>query len=176
MLESTDQFVHLQKKLSWDARENRAFATFPHYCYQCPVRYPEQEADTSLAPTTYLGIAGVGPDSVALPKCDPRAGYFGYERELALADIEGRASTLLLAVETSGTTGTWLAAGPATVRGLESNDVPYVGVGRQFGGLHRGGANVLFADGSARTLSESVKQEVFEALAKVVGERVRVAD
>jgi prepilin-type processing-associated H-X9-DG protein len=176
MLESTDQFVHLQTRLSWDAEENCSFASFPHYSYQCPMRYPEQGADSGLAPTTYIGIAGVGTDAAALPTGDPKAGYFGYERELTQPDIERRASTLLLAAETSHTTGSWLAAGPATIRGLEPNNLPFVGVGRQFGGLHRGGANVLFADGSARALSDSVEPRVFEALAKVAGERVRLDD
>jgi prepilin-type processing-associated H-X9-DG protein len=175
-VEATDQFVHLAKQDGWDAAANRPFAAFPHYVYQCPARHPEVDPDSGLAPTTYVGLAGVGTDAATLPEGDPRAGFFGFDRKLTPADIKGGASRLLLAAETSRTTGTWIAAGTPTVRGLDPNDRPYLGVGRQFGGLHRGGANVLFADGHVDFFTGSTDSAVIEALAKVSGSRVRLDD
>jgi prepilin-type processing-associated H-X9-DG protein len=175
-VEATDQFVRLAKQTGWDAASNRPFAALPHPVFQCPCRHPEMDTDSGLAPTTYVGIAGVGPDAAALPEGDLRAGFFGYERKLTPADVEGRAGTLLLAVESSRTTGTWIAAGPPTARGLDPGGLPYLGTGRQFGGLHRDGANALFADGHVRLLTDAMGPAVFEALSKVAGEGVRLDD
>ena len=36
--------------------------------------------------------------------------------------------------------------------------------GRQFGGLHRGGASIAMADGSVRWVSESIVPRYFEAI------------
>ena len=77
-------------------------------------------------------------------------------------------NTLLLA-ETGLANGPWTAGGPATVRGLDQGRQPYIGRGRQFGGLHRGGVMVAMADGSVRFLSESIDPKVFEALSTVAG-------
>jgi prepilin-type processing-associated H-X9-DG protein len=56
-----------------------------------------------------------------------------------------------------------------TVRGLEPQTSPYLGRASPFGGTHAGGAIVLFADGSARFLKESISPEVFQALATIAG-------
>ena len=91
-----------------------------------------------LVPASYIGIAGVGTDAPLLPKSDPRAGIFGYDRVCSLADIkDGVANTMLLA-ETAKVSGSWLQGGPATVRGLDPAQKPYLGPNRQFGGMHRG--------------------------------------
>jgi prepilin-type processing-associated H-X9-DG protein len=119
-------------------------------------------------PTHYLGIAGVGHDAAALPLTDPRAGFFGYDRKLASADIrDGTATTLAIAEALDG--GPWTAGGRATVRGLANDGRPYLGREGQFGSLHIGGGNVLFADGSVRQLAPSVSPQVVEALATIAG-------
>jgi prepilin-type processing-associated H-X9-DG protein len=168
-LESSPLYTQIDWKKGWEADENHSVAVLPHWCYQCSVRCPERDPVSGLAPTTCMGITGVGADAAALPKGDARAGVFGYERELTPKDIEGRAGTLLMVAETARVEGTWIAAGPATLRGLDRKDLPYLGAGRQFGGLHRGGANGLFADGSVRFLQEAMVPGVFEALAKIAG-------
>jgi hypothetical protein len=38
--------------------------------------------------TSYIGIAGLGADAPVLPKSDPRAGVFGYDRMTTVADIK----------------------------------------------------------------------------------------
>ena len=57
--------------------------------------------------------------------------------------------------------GSWLQGGPATVRGLDPTNVPYIGRGRQFGGLHDNVAVIAMANGSVRVVSESIAPKVF---------------
>jgi prepilin-type processing-associated H-X9-DG protein len=119
--------------------------------------------------TWYVGVAGVGRDAPELPDRHPRAGVFGYNRRTTRADISDGLSTTMMLAETASANGPWTAGGPATVRGLNSSQQPYVGRGRQFGGTHGSGANVAFADGSVRFLSESIDPKVFEGLATIAG-------
>ncbi|WP_406701184.1 DUF1559 domain-containing protein [Singulisphaera sp. Ch08] len=55
------------------------------------------------------------------------------------------------------------------MRGLNRDREPYVGKGRQFGGLHREGAMVLFADGTVRFVGEETDPSVFEATSTIAG-------
>lgn len=119
--------------------------------------------------TWYVGVAGVGRDAPELPNGHPRAGVFGYDRRTTTADVKDGLSNTLMLAETGVANGPWTAGGGATVRGLDPDRRPYIGRGRPFGGLHRGGVNVALADGSVRFLSESIDPRVFEALATVSG-------
>jgi prepilin-type processing-associated H-X9-DG protein len=155
-------------KEAWDSPANCVWALEEVEMtnqYRCPaIKRVGRQLDEP-APTSYPGIAGTGMDAAVLPKDDPRAGFFGYERELRLADIQGRSSMLMMAAETSEVSGSWTAGGPDTVRGLEPNAALYLGVGGQLGGLHRGGANALFADGSVRFLANDMRPKEFEMMA-----------
>ncbi len=124
--------------------------------------------DTGLLPevrgvTNYVGLTGVGPDAARLPKDDPRAGFFGYDRVVRDDDIKRGTSPLMILTETTVDNGPWLAAGRPTLREVPAEG-PYLGAGRPFGGLHRGGANVLHADGSVQFLNEAIDAEVFRSL------------
>ena len=73
-----------------------------------------------------------------------------------MADIrDGTANTMMIA-ETGRVSGSWIQAGPATVRGLDPASQPYIGAGRQFGGQHGGGVLVAMADGSVRRIDASI--------------------
>ncbi len=63
-----------------------------------------------------------------------------------------------------------------TVRGLDPARPPYIGPNGQFGGNHPGGANVLFADGSARFVSDSIDPKIFEAMSTMAGGEKLSAD
>lgn len=119
--------------------------------------------------THYVGIAGVGVDAPRLPLVDRRAGVFGYDRQTRLEDIKDGTSTTMAVAETGRSNGPWTAGGPPTVRGLDPARQPYLGPGRQFGGTHRGGALVLFADGSVRFLRNSIDRRLFEGLSTISG-------
>lgn len=124
---------------------------------------------TVAGPACYVGIAGLGPDSPTLPVGHRRAGVFGDDRRVTLADLKDGTSTTMMLVESGSLQGSWLAGGRNTVRGLDQARRPYVGAGRQFGGLHGEGALVLMADGSVRHVEDSVDPEVFEAMATIAG-------
>jgi hypothetical protein len=168
-VEANQLYSRTDKEAAWDAENNHFAAIRPMLVYQCPAVSPLQEPVSGLAPTTYIGIAGIGMDAATLPKEDPRAGFFGYDREVGLADLKGRTSTLLVLAETARTSGSWIAGGPDTVRGLEHGS-RYLGREGQFGGLHRAGTNVLFAGGSVRFLAIDTGPEVLDAMARLHGE------
>ena len=137
----------------------------PYHVLVCPANV--KGADSGV--TNFVGIAGIGSDSPTLPTGHPRAGVFGFDRQTSVADIkDGLASTMMLA-ETADGIGPWIAGGETTVRGLDLDRRPYIGRGRQFGGLHPGGAMIAFADGSVRFLRESIDPTVFEALSTAAG-------
>jgi prepilin-type processing-associated H-X9-DG protein len=135
---------------------------------QCPShRMPA--SSNAPAPSGYVGISGLGTDAAALPPGHPRAGVFGDDRATRIEEIKDGVSATMLLAETTSFIGPWTAGGPATVRGLDPSRQPYIGRGRQFGGAHRDGAMVAFADGSVRFLRESIDPKVFEALSTVAG-------
>jgi hypothetical protein len=137
--------------------------------------------------THYVGMAGVGNDAATLEANNPRAGVFGYDRSTSIEHgiPDGLSNTLLL-IETAREPGHWAFGGPATVRGVEPSTSPYVGPGRPFGGFHDSGwvwrgdrrhtAMAALADGSTRSLSDSISPEVLEALATVGGTEQIPAD
>jgi hypothetical protein len=129
--------------------------------------------------TPYIGIAGLGHDAPFLA-ANPKSGVFGYDRRTAFADItDGMANTLMI-LESSRENGPWARGGPSTVRGLSTNDQPYLGAGCQFGGTHFS-ENTLFsrakpidcsaalADGSVRFLVNSIAPDVLEAVTTAAG-------
>jgi hypothetical protein len=166
-LDEQERFNALEMDQPWDVGENGelAFSRLP--LLSCPNQ--SAVAAGSPVPASYIGIAGLGVDAPSLPKSDRRAGVFGYERQAKLADIKDGAAQTMMLVETGRVSGSWLQAGPATVRGLDPAQKPYIGAGRQFGGMHRGGAFVAFADGGVRRVSESIDPVVFEALSTMAG-------
>jgi prepilin-type processing-associated H-X9-DG protein len=132
-----------------------------------------QGADSGV--TNYVGISGVGSDSPTFPMGHPRAGVFGYNRQTSVADIKDGLACTVMVAETAGGIGPWIAGGPPTVRGLDSGRRPYVGLGRQFGGSHPGGAMIALADGSVRFLRGSIDPTIFEALSTIAGWEVMPA-
>jgi prepilin-type processing-associated H-X9-DG protein len=144
---------------AWDApnntglRQNVAPFLCPTFAHNLPAGQPGL--------TSYIGMAGVGVDAPRLPLKDPNAGFFGYERRLKQSDITAGVSTTMMATETEQANGPWAAGGPPTVRGLDPDGQRYIGRGLPLGGLHRSVLNVLWADGSVRSVAESVNAKVF---------------
>jgi prepilin-type processing-associated H-X9-DG protein len=167
-VEANNLYSRTDRTKGWDAEENRFLALTDYKVYQCPA-FPEGPPLSTLMPSHYVGIAGLGSDAAVLPLEDARAGLLGYERKLNYKDLEKGTSTLLVMVETAQVAGAWSAGGWPTVRGLDPDDPPYLGPGGQFGGLHREGVNVLFADGTVRGLRRSIDSEVLEALVTIKG-------
>jgi prepilin-type processing-associated H-X9-DG protein len=135
---------------------------------RCPAHSPKA-SPTGPGPSQYVGVAGLGSDAATLPLTHSRAGVFGYNRAVRLRDITDGASETLLIAETAEPLGSWTAGGRSTVRGLDRTRRPYVGRNGQFGGNHRGGAMVVFADGSVRLIRDTIDPAVLESLSTIAG-------
>jgi prepilin-type processing-associated H-X9-DG protein len=148
-IEQTNLDSRLDKTQGWDTEENRFAALLSWQAFHCP-GYPEGPPASTLWPSHYVGIGGVGEDAAWLPAGDPRAGFFGYERTLTSKDLVRGNSATAVAAETSVAQGAWTAAG-STVRGFDPASA-------HFGGNHRGGCQVVFADGSVRWLDAKTSE------------------
>jgi prepilin-type processing-associated H-X9-DG protein len=150
----------LNPDVAWDVPPNAPAAHARLAVFLCP-------STRSLGPheppgvTSYRGLAGVDPDAVRLPKTSPRAGFFGYDRVISLDDDRRGSSETMMVAESDRDLGPWVAGGPSTVRGLDPNETTYLGVGRPFGGLHPGGANTLWVDGTVHVLPNNISPIVF---------------
>jgi hypothetical protein len=158
----------MDQTLAWTAAVNSPYAAtrlYGVFCPQSSIIGPDR-----MVRTSYIGIAGLGIDSTLLPKGHARDGIFGYDRQTALSDITDGLSTTMMVAESARVSGSWLAGGPATVRGLDPSEKPYIGSGRQFGGLHYDDcAGVAFPDGSVRLIRASIDPRVFEAISTIAG-------
>jgi hypothetical protein len=168
--------IDLEK--GWNAAENQDIAKTQVPTFDCP-SHPDSggQGKPYLAP--YVGMAGVGTDAPWLPLGDPRAGYFGYQRRIMPKDVADGTSNTIMILETGFKNGPWTAGGYATVRGIDVEDTPYIGEGKQFGLKHRSDkwfrTNPLFAmvclgDGSCKGLKETISPATFRALATIAGD------
>jgi prepilin-type processing-associated H-X9-DG protein len=150
----------------WDVPPNAAAVRTRVLSFLCPAG-PLLDPGSTPGLTSYVGLAGVDPDAAALPRSDPRAGFFGYDRTLAQTDVTAGISQTMMVAETGQANGPWVAGGPPTVRGVDPGETAYVGPGRPFGGLHPGGANVLRVDGSVEFVGDDVAPQRFRDAARI---------
>lgn len=146
-------------KEAWDAPANAGLRKNV-LVFQCPA-FTHELSPGQVGLTSYAGVAGVGEDAVTLPRSDANAGFFGYDRLLRESDISSRLDATMTAIETTQANGPWPAGGPPTVRGVPLDCIRSIGKDAAFGGLHRAGANVLWADGSVRIVTEKIDPELF---------------
>jgi hypothetical protein len=141
--------------------------------FLCP-SYASDLIDKPLSVTGFVGISGVGEDAASLPLSHARAGMFGNDRRVTMQDIkDGQAHTLFL-METLDTKP-WTAGGYATMRAFIPGK-PTFGLTAPFGSAHSAGfftseksINAVFADGSTRSIAESISPKVLEAYATING-------
>jgi prepilin-type processing-associated H-X9-DG protein len=146
-------------KEAWDAPANAGLRKNV-LVFQCPA-FTHELLPGQVGLTSYVGVAGVGEEAATLPRSDANAGFFGYDRLLRESDISARLDATMAAIETMQENGLWPAGGPSTVRGVPLDCNRYIGTSAAFGGLHRAGANVLWADGSVHIVTEKVDPELF---------------
>jgi prepilin-type processing-associated H-X9-DG protein len=135
----------------WQAEQNWKLMGERVTWFHCP-----DAADTAV--TQYVGLGGLGLDSPTLPKTDPRAGFFGYDRLIDRADVKRGLAETISVTERAVGVGPWGAGGPPTVVGVDP-DKPFVPT--QFGGLHPGGANTLFGDGHVTFIAEGADPRIW---------------
>jgi prepilin-type processing-associated H-X9-DG protein len=162
-------YAEIDNRASWDAAANTKALNTRLTILQCPSGLNTRPAPGNI--THYPGMAGLGVDAARLPLDDPRAGCFGYYRDINLDYIralDGSSATIMV-METAIDNGPWLAGGPPTARGLDAGRQPYIGSGGQLGGTHPAGAHALYADGSVQMHAPAMNPRVLEALITVGG-------
>ena len=158
--------AQLDKDKAWDEGPNLPLATKRIGGFLCLSDRSELTPGTP-APTSYVGMAGVGPDAALLTVADPHAGIFGYDRRVTRDDLGSGRSQTILALETTQNNGPWMAGGPATVRPLLSSEEPQLGHGRPFGGLHANGLNILYADGEVEFVRNTIRADLLERQVRI---------
>jgi uncharacterized protein DUF1559 len=161
---------------AWDTEENRYVAESGIGFFLCPSR-PSAAEGAIYQLTSYVGISGLGKDAIHLPRTDPAAGIFGFDRGVTLGEIKDGASTTMAVAETARDNGPWAKPGYATVRGLDQEAADYLGAPGQFSSHHYEGTfsklyrtNVAMVDGSVKSLSEKLSPRIFEALSTISGD------
>jgi hypothetical protein len=125
-----------------------------------------------LGVTHFAGMSGVEDRrnvvAAQLPRTDPRAGIFGYDRIAKTNDITDGTSTTIMMIGTGEVAAPWIMGGGATIRGARQ---PYFDQFTGFGsrGLTAPGAYILMADGSARVVMGTVDPEIFKAMCTMHG-------
>jgi hypothetical protein len=178
-LERDYDYQRLDMGKAWNAPKNYPITEIgygPYRCHESPDPYPYVSSLSS-----YVGMAGIGPDAALLPLNNPKAGLFGYDRKTKCSDVQDGESTTIMVVETNFENGPWAAGGFGTVRGIDPNGTKYFGTTGQFGSLHRTqessplkpfppqASNCVFVDGSVRLLNDTIDPTTFEALATIAG-------
>ncbi|MFV0444533.1 MAG: DUF1559 domain-containing protein [Planctomycetaceae bacterium] len=118
----------------------------------------------------YVGIGGLGEDGPLLKVNDPKAGLFGYDRQTRFRDVKDGLSNTVMISEAYGLFGGWMQGGRATIRPL--TEQPYINGPDEIGGPFPGGANMSFADGSVRQISQEIDPTVMEAITTIAGSEV----
>ena len=111
-------YEQLDLSLAWDDGGNAAVAHAAAPFAVVP-RDPFDDPRLAKGNTSYVGFAGVGRDAAELPRGNPFAGIFGYDRVVRRDDLTAGATQTLLATETARDNGPWTAGGSPTLRGLD---------------------------------------------------------
>ncbi|HTU89663.1 MAG TPA: DUF1559 domain-containing protein [Gemmataceae bacterium] len=153
-------------KEAWDTAANAGLRHNVPF-FLCPI-FAHELSSSQVGLTSYVGVAGVGDEAATLPRSDANAGFFGYDRLLRAADISSRLDATMSAIETKQNNGPWLAGGPPTLRGVPLDCDRYIGTDAAYGGLHRQGANILWADGSVRIVTDKIDPDLFRQEARIL--------
>lgn len=163
----------LYKKIDWKQgyAGNRPMTQEKIRMFQCPSfpRKEKDESDQEKVMTHYVGMAGVGLDAPSRPAGTPGNGFMGYER-ITTPDMikDGTANTIGI-METCFQPGPWAQGGPFTLRGLDPGSFAGERKPPPFGGMHSGGMNVAFLDGSVRFFSNPFQPGKLASLVTIDG-------
>jgi hypothetical protein len=121
--------------------------------------------------THFVGMSGIEETrqevAAYLPRNDPKAGVFGYDRIAKPQEIGDGASNTLMIIGVN-MPRPWVLGGGSTIRGART---PYFGqtVGSDFGSRGQPGAMAMMADGSARMIPPDIDPAVFRAMCTING-------
>jgi hypothetical protein len=162
-------FEQIDFDAAWDATENENSVSnnVPSLLNPGVAAAPKEGV---LAPTHYIGIAGVGEDAPTLPANHKRAGMFGYNRATKIANVTDGSSNTVMVSEASKDFGGWATGGKDTIRALTKK--PYINGPDGIGAPWVGGCHMLMGDGSVHFISENIDPSIMEALSTIAGGEV----
>ncbi|MFO0429448.1 MAG: DUF1559 domain-containing protein [Planctomyces sp.] len=163
-LEQGNLYEQLDGKSGWEAESNASGVQLTVPAFVNPSQ-PGKRPNPSSG--DYVGIAGVGENAAMLPKNDPKAGVFGYNRSCRIADITDGTSNTIIITDASEPNASFLAGGRATIRSFSQK--PYLNGPDGIGSHHVGIVQMALADGSVRAVSVNIDESVLEALATKAG-------
>ena len=143
----------------WDGPNNIKLLNEMPGTFACPSWHDQRDTPTTL--TSYVAVTGPGT-------------IFPSEKTTRIEDItDGRSNTLMV-LEVANVSIPWTSPQDLDVRtmSLRINDPKRRGISSK----HPGGANVVFADGSARFARESIAPENLKALLTIAGGEGITAD
>ncbi len=165
----------VRRDLSWRDEENitPASVLVPNFLAPGSVKstwyvsYPAIEPE--LAATHFVGMAGVGLDAATYPPDHPDAGIFNYDRRTSLAGVPNKSKTIFMIQVPPGFHSPWIAGGGSTIRGVpQTKSVqPFLSLNDK----HERTTTVVMADGSVKTISAKISDDVFKALCRVKGDK-----
>jgi prepilin-type processing-associated H-X9-DG protein len=165
-----DLLKGIDTSAAWNAEHNQPLANYRLASAICPAQvrpYPPGQP----VPTNYIACGGLGVDTPSKPldEAGERAGAYRYDSPTPNSAFKDGLQHTAQIIETNSALGPWLQGGPSTLRGLDPDATPYLGVSRPFGGCHPGGAYVSFADGSVRFIIDTVDPAIFRAMWTLAG-------
>lgn len=165
-LDQAPLYNQLKLDKAWDDEDNQQAmkAAIPTLLNPGAVAKPGDYGQTH-----YVGIAGVGKDSLTSKVHTAKTGVFGYDREIRFQNITDGTSNTIMITEASKDYGPWGRAS-GSIRALTKQ--PYVNGEDGIGGPFRGGFHAGTADGAVRFISESIDPSVLEALSTTSGGEV----
>jgi hypothetical protein len=155
---------------SWNNNGNDNLARFRLTTAICPsVASEAKPNEYSLA--NYIAIGGIGIDTpkLSIEKAGVKAGAYRYDSSTPDKLVTDGVDHTIQIIETNWNLGPWLQGGQATLRGLSTEDVPYSGRERQFGGCHVGGCFASMVNGSVRFVRDSTDPLIFQRLITIAG-------
>ena len=166
-LDQTPLYEQMKMDQAWNSEDNAKSTRITLQVLQNPsASTPPGKYGTSH----YVGMAGVGKESLTAKKHDKKTGIFGYDRKTVFADIQdGMSNTIMVSSANPKDAGPWGEA-KSSIKALTKK--PYFNGPDGIGGPHTGGFHILLGDGSVRIVSSTIDPETLEKLATAQGGEV----
>jgi prepilin-type processing-associated H-X9-DG protein len=118
--------------------------------------------------TSYVAMAGLGPNAATQPAGAAGNGFMGYDRPTSWKMITDGTSNTIASMEAGFHLGPWARGGPSTLRGFDPSGPSLEGDNPPFGG-HGKVFNAAFADGSVHSIATSIDPKILAACITIAG-------
>lgn len=161
--QSTNQ-AQLFPDQPWNARENDSFVRRRLDPFLNP-NIKELTGKDRYPTTHFAGLTGVGEDSSALDRTDPRAGVFSSMHQTSVRQITDGLSNTIAIVGIQDQFSSWAQVGEGTLRSFAVE--PYINGPDGIGTGESNSMQVLMADGSVRKVSNETEPVILRRMAAI---------